>query len=456
MLRDSFIYLLSRIFPAILSFVALFIFIKYMSPNDYGLYSLAIVSIGLINVISSQWIRSGMIRFYNHQIPNFLGKTFTFQLLVLVIIITILTIVGLNLNLGIARVVLLLFMLSNLIINEILNNYYRTILKPKLVLFGNIIKNIFFIIMLILFIFIYSKLSFEESLLSYSIGLLISNLYYCFNFREKLKLERDSKLVKNFLVYGFPLTISFALGMLLQNIDKYLITFFLDVKRTGYYSLVYDLFHNSLYMVMGAMAMASLPRVLKQKGDYTKTFNKYIEVVYVISIPLVAALLVLTPEFVTVLNSFNYKTTELILVFVVLATFIHGVNSYIYGQAVQLLQKTNIILIPSIVAVLVNIIINSLLLNLIGVLAAAISSLIAFSISNIMILKKLNKEKHLNFYPQRLSYFLLITIIFVLIVWNINLTNIYITTSIKIFILIIYIGISYFKFKETVLMKEKV
>src|SRR5699024_8562940 len=200
--------------------------------------------------------------------------------------------------------------------------------KPKLVLFGNIIKNIFFIIMLILFIFIYSKLSFEESLLSYSIGLLISNLYYCFNFREKLKLERDSKLVKNFLVYGFPLTISFALGMLLQNIDKYLITFFLDVKRTGYYSLVYDLFHNSLYMVMGAMAMASLPRVLKQKGDYTKTFNKYIEVVYVISIPLVAALLVLTPEFVTVLNSFNYKTTELILVFVVLATFIHGVNSY--------------------------------------------------------------------------------------------------------------------------------
>src|SRR5699024_486137 len=111
MLRDSFIYLLSRIFPAMLSFVALFIFIKYMSPNDYGLYSLAIVSIGLINVISSQWIRSGMIRFYNHQIPNFLGKTFTFQLLVLVIIITILTIVGLNLNLGIARVVLLLFML---------------------------------------------------------------------------------------------------------------------------------------------------------------------------------------------------------------------------------------------------------------------------------------------------------------------------------------------------------
>lgn len=144
-----------------------------------------------------------------------------------------------------------------------------------------------------------------------------------------------------------------------------MITYQLGAARNGNYSLVYDFVHNSLYMVMGALGMASLPRILKFPAlqQQIKEFDKYVLILYVISYPMLGCFIVVSPELAQIFNSFGYKTSTLIVLIIILLTFVHGINSYLYGQAIQIMEKTKIIFIPSAVAVLLDIVLNLILLS---------------------------------------------------------------------------------------------
>ncbi|PTI71937.1 hypothetical protein BU073_05715, partial [Mammaliicoccus vitulinus] len=88
MIKDSILYFISKFFPSIISFIIMFIFLKLMNSEDYGKYSIIIITLGLINIISSQWLRSSMIRFYYGN-PNILNTIITIQLIIIVILSTI-------------------------------------------------------------------------------------------------------------------------------------------------------------------------------------------------------------------------------------------------------------------------------------------------------------------------------------------------------------------------------
>lgn len=235
----------------------------------------------------------------------------------------------------------------------------------------------------------------------------------------------------------------------MQNIDKFLITFFLGVEENGNYALVYDFIHNSLYMVMGALGLASLPRIVNVENENNQVvhFNKYIELFYIICIPILFSFLSIIKELNTIFNEYGYKITEFIIIFVIISTFIHGINSFIYSQAIQLLEKTNIIIIPSLLAIVINIIMNFILLPKIGVLSAAISSLIAFLISNIILYLAMKKKAKIQFYPKVLYLLIIIGVITMLITNQINCSSVYINlilkgllvTTISIYVMYIFI-----------------
>lgn len=432
MIKDSFYYFISKILPAVLSFVILFIYLANMNSKDYGIFSIVILTVGLINIISSQWIRSGMLRYYN--INTKVLNTAVLAQIILVAIISVVSIVILTtIKIDILSIILIEIILINFIFNEFLNNYFRMIIQPQKVLFGNIIKNTLYIFPLCICLFIYNEIDLKIALFSFLVGLLASNLYYLFHWRDQVHLSIDKTILKKFLFYGLPLTLSFSLGVLLQNIDKYMITYQLGAARNGNYSLVYDFVHNSLYMVMGALGMASLPRILKfpTLKEQIKEFDKYVLILYVISYPMLGCFLVVSPELAQIFNNFRYKTTTLIVLIIILATFVHGINSYLYGQAIQIMEKTKIIFIPSIAAVILDVILNLILLPRIGLLSAAISGLVSFLVSNGLLYILIVKKFPINFFPKAIWYLFLIMVITILLVVNINMGNDYLDLVIK-------------------------
>lgn len=267
MLKDTFIYFLSKFLPSLISFVILLIYLSKMTPTNYGFFSVLIVSFGLIGIFTSQWIRSSMVRYY-YEINNVMGITVILQVIVAIIICFLIAFTKFIFNFDLKLALISTMIILNILINELYNNYYRILLKPNVVLWGNVIKNTFYVIFLIIVLAAdKANVLFEQALIAFLIGLLVSNLYYILSTSYKqFEIRLESSAIKKFLKYGMPLTISFSLGVLLQNIDKYMITYILGVKSNGNYSIVFDFIHNYLYMIMGAIGLASLPRILDRKS----------------------------------------------------------------------------------------------------------------------------------------------------------------------------------------------
>lgn len=433
MIKDSFYYLLSKGLPAILSFAVLFLYLTNMDPKDYGFFSVTILTVGLVNIVTSQWVRSGMLRYYNEQ-NGVMNTAISLQFLIIALLSIIAMIIMISLKLNILSSFLILIILMSFIINEFLNNYFRVKIMPKTILNGNLIKNIIYVLVLAATWLISKKITLNEAFVSFLAGLILSNLYFFYFFNDKINFKINRNLLKVFMVYGLPLTVSFALGVLLQNIDKYMITYQLGVTKTGDYSLVYDFVHNSLYMVMGALGMASLPRILKITSieERIKSFNKYVMFLYLISIPFVGMFFAVSPDLAKIFGKFGYDTTALILIMIVTLTFIHGINSFVYGQAIQMMENTKIIFIPAAIAVVINIVLNLILLPRLGLISAAISGVIAFLASNILLYKLIAQKLPLKFLPNKIGSVLIVMIIGTIPIFFIHFNNMFVSLLVKI------------------------
>lgn len=453
MIKDSIIYFLSKFLPAIFSFITIIIFLTHMRPKDYGLYSVYILTIGLIGIFTSQWIRSSLIRFY-YEKKQVINQAIIYQIIIGIIIFLASTIIKIILDIKFNIWLTSVFILISTLTNEFYNNYFRIRIEPNKVLAGNLVKNGVFTIFLLVFMFINKNgINLLEALIAYLVGLIVSDLYYSINSQifKNFKFSLDKKVMKKFLIYGLPLTISFTIGVLMQNIDKYMITNILGSESTGDYSIVFDFIHNYLYMIMGSIGLASLPRILKQKNDQQvieQNFQKYLNIFHYINLPVLFIFIMFSPEMAIIVNSNNYSTDAKILIMISFATYFHGINTYIYGQGFQLLQNTKSIIFPNLIAIIINVIINLIFLKKYGIIISAISILLAFIISNILLYYKLSKIFNVTFYNKKILVISLIMIVFsVLIMFSVNL-NLYLSLILKFIIIIICLYSCYYFYKK--------
>lgn len=448
MIKDSIIYFISKFVPAIVTMLNVIIFMKFMDTEDYGRYSVILVTSGIINIFSTQWIRSSMLKYTK----NLEDEKFFSVLEVYVIFITsfLIIIVGNILNAGLAIIIPLLILQILISINEFQNNYFRYKLMPNVILISNLIKSSSFLIMLIVSAYIIESISFPSAIMFYSFSLILSSIYY-FLKNESCKFSKSLTLNKTDVIrclnYGFPITLAFSVGIALQNIDKYLITGLLGINETGNYSLPFDTLHNFIYMVMSALGTASLPRLLKidNKIEMKKNFENYILIFYLINIPIISLLIINLPFISYVFSGNGYIVNELTLFFILIASFVHGTKSFIYDQAIQLNNKTAKIFLPNIIAIVINIFINILFLQRYGIIIAAISSFVAFGLSNIITYIYILKDSNIKFFSKDIIHIIIINILAIIILFNININ--YAINFIISFLILLVINIIFYNLK---------
>lgn len=448
MFKDSIIYFISKFVPAIITMLNVVIFIKFMDTEDYGRYSVILVTSGIINIFSTQWIRSSMLKFTK----NIEDEEFFSILEVYIIFLTsfLIIIVGFIINFGtmiIASLVILQILIS---INEFQNNYFRYKLMPNVILISNLIKSISFFLLLVTCVYINGNISFSNAIVLYSFSILLSTIYYfikgnTYKFSKTLKLSKLD--VMKCLNYGFPITLAFSVGIALQNIDKYLITGILGIKETGNYSLPFDTLHNFIYMVMSALGAASLPRLLKivKKMEMKNDFEKYILFFYMVNVPIICFLIANLPVISYIFSKNGYNVSEITLFFILLSSFVHGTKSFIYDQAIQLKNKTAKIFLPNIIAIFINIILNLLFLQKFGIIIAALSSFVAFSVSNIITYIYILKDSDIKFISKDIIQIIILNLIVILITTSINFN--YIINFMLSFLLILFVNTLIYKTK---------
>ena len=407
-IKDARFYAVARIVPSILGFIAIVIYTRILSPEEYGLYILVITVISIVAAISFEWLNKSILRYFeeskkNKDLSRFISTTFC-ALLSTIIISLILWYVGIYLLKNhFSNTFLIMLKLGGLII--LTQGIYTFILSVQqssrkshkyttysiLNALGKLLIAIFFISLLH---------SGPKGILA---GMIISSgsisIYGILNLCKKYKIkfvDFSKKLFKKFISYGYPLIGLSLASYILSSVDRYMIKYFLNTSEVGIYSANYGLASGIIQPFLAILLISAYPIIMEtfeNKGEAETSYvlNKTLSIYFIILIPIVFGITILSKNISSILLGESFQKGYIILPLIALGTFLFGLTQYFY-KPFELKDKTKTLSFLVFGAVIVNVILNLFFIPMFGILGAAYATLISYGcylLSTYLISKKI-------------------------------------------------------------------
>jgi len=391
--RHTFVYFLSHGVPGLVSFMAVSIYSHMLAPSEYGLYALVLVASGFINSVLFQWLRLSLLRFLpgcqdDDERTSMLG-TVLFGFLLLVGGTGILSLLG-YFTIGAGRGIGLFWVLATLI------GWSQAWLELNLTLLRSRLSPVS-----------YGMLSFSKAVLSLAAGVTLAALHYgaygllagmmfgmlvpllvpSWRFwREPLKrMSVDGALMKSMLAYGLPLTLTFALGVVIHYTDRVVLGYFLGPDATGIYSLAYDFSENTLMTVMMVVNLSAFPllmRTFEQDGREAakRQMKQNFVLLTALSLPVAVGIISLAPNISGVLFGHDFEESAAVIIpIITAAAWLRGMKSFYLDISFQFGRKTLKQIIPAALAAVINVVLNLILVPLWGIQGSIAATLAAYS-----------------------------------------------------------------------------
>jgi len=226
------------------------------------------------------------------------------------------------------------------------------------------------------------------------IGLLISSFFVFLIMASLIISEIGIKIpkfthIREYLAFGLPTVPGNLSSWAVNSSDRYVIGIFLGTAFVGYYSPGYTL-GNMIYMFIAPLSFM-LPAVLSKYYDENnmnevKTVLRYsLKYFLALAIPSVFGLSLLSKPLLTILSTPEIASQGyLITPFVAVSGLLFGASAVIV-QIIVLEKKTKILGTIWIIAAILNLGLNIIIVPCIGISGAAITTLFAFAVALILI-----------------------------------------------------------------------
>lgn len=389
MIKHSILYFIGRIIPGIVSLLALAIYTRLLSAEQYGHYALVMAAVGIVNAVCFQWLSLSLGRF----LPEHEKQPQTLLSTAFIVFFMLVAITGLcggvvawlwpdkTLRWFIVLAVAIGWMqawfdLNLKIINvRMLSIRYGVINSIKAVLTLGIGLSLFYLGWGVIGI-----------LLGLMMGLLISACFSWTHWRGISVHCYNRTLLKDIMGYGIPLTLTFLLTLILDVSDRFLLGWLLNAKTVGAYAAAYDLTQQSLGMLMGIVHLAAFPlavRALEEKGEEEarNQLKQNLLMLLMISLPATTGLIILANNIASVMLGAEFREgASNIIILIALAIFIAGIKSYYFDYSFQLRKKMQGLIWVTMCAAITNVGLNLWLIPKYGLLGAAYATLGSFMI----------------------------------------------------------------------------
>lgn len=361
---------------------------RYLGPTQYGLLNYAISFTGLFAIIASLGIDSILNReliSYPEKRDSLLGSGFLLKMLGSIITIILIIISLFFIETDKITEYLIIFSASVFIFNAfgVIDTYFQSQVLAK----KTVRIQIFLIILssIIKLIFIYKKLGVMYFMLSYFIDSLVLSIGLLLSYKKMglliTKWKIDKKIIIMLLKNSWPLILSGAAIMIYMKIDQVMIGNMLGIKEVGLYSVAVKI-SEIWYFIPGIICASLLPAIINAKNTDLVIYNKRLKNLYsllfysslLIAIPisLLSNIIIISlfgPNYIGAINVLRIHVWAGIGVFLGSA-----INQYLIIEG-----KSKIFLYTTIIGAILNIILNIILIPKIGIIGAAISTLIAYT-----------------------------------------------------------------------------
>jgi len=189
--------------------------------------------------------------------------------------------------------------------------------------------------------------------------------------------------MKSYLKWGIPLTPNSAILWIIQSSDRYMVSYYLGVSAAGIYSAAYGIGNYATFVLM-PLATVLYPTIAKSYDEenlsQTQNYLKYsIKYLMMITIPSAFGLSVLVKPLLQILTTHEFALGSTVVPFVAFGTVLFSFYQ-ICVYIIHLVRKTEITVKLLGTSAALNIILNLVLIPRIGIMGAAVATLVAYGV----------------------------------------------------------------------------
>ncbi len=382
LVKNTLIIAIGKISTQIISYILLPLYTSRLSPSEYGTYDfVCTVSLFLCPIITLL-MEESMFRFLidassKKEEKKIIGQTILYTLFGIVIFVP-LAILILNLINYTSSLILafIMFVISNIFIG-LSNALARGLSKIKLYSLSNFILGIVTIILNIFFIVALKAgaegLLWANTIANIATAIVIFVMLRLWNYFGKY----DKPLMKEMIKYSVPLVPNSISWSIINMSDRIILTQLISSAANGIYAMA-SKFPNIISVVYGYFYTAwkeSAARITKEENKnkyYNSIYHDTKRLLFAVTICLIAVM----PFAFPILINKAYDEAYIYIPLIMIATYYSNLSSY-FGGIFSAFKDTKIMGTTTLVAATINLVIDLLLVKLIGIYAACISTLIA-------------------------------------------------------------------------------
>jgi O-antigen/teichoic acid export membrane protein len=390
LLRHSALYLVARGLPGLVSLLALTVYTRLLSPEQYGQYALVGAWTGLAGVVLFFWLRAGLVRFfavYEGRQHAFLSSV-ALAFAGLVALVAAAAAAGLAVVAPAARPLVLagVALLACHALFELQRELARAELAP--VRYGMLgtasaVLSLVFGVALVLL-----GLGAVGALAGAAAGALVAVLPPLARQLRVVRLHlADLAILRQLLRYGAPLTAAIALDFVVASSDRLLIGWLLSEEAVGRYAVGYDLARNGVGVMLTIVHLAAYPLVVQafeQRGPQgaAPQMERNLVAILAVGLPAATGLALVAGNIATVLlgAAFRADATTIIPVIAV-AVVLGGAKVFHFDYSFQLSRRTGLQVWISGLAASLNVVLNLLWIPAFGIIGAAYATLVTYALA---------------------------------------------------------------------------
>jgi O-antigen/teichoic acid export membrane protein len=470
LLKHSIVYSISNVAIKASGIILLPLYTTYFSVAEYGRLGLVLITIIIISqsLILGQGL--SLIRYNNSVEFEEKKKSIFFTLSVVIsIVILIFVIVTNGLLSQIAELFgnaarykpllqISIYIIAVITINNLFLSKLRADENSILYTLSSIVK-IIIMVLITIYLIVYEKLGIESVLYAQLIGELVQTTIVFLSIIKHMEFKFEFGIIPHSLKFGVPLIFSAMAINLLNGSDRYLLKFLTDENVLGLYELGYKVagvVNMFVILPFGLTLMPLAYKMFKKDGD-KEYYSKLKTYVTFILLWAGLALSLFGKELVMLFaQNPSYYPAYSFVPFIVLAYVIYG-TSMISSLGMILTGNNFFVALITLFCALLNIGLNFWLIPEYGMIGAAINTVVAFFILDILSNIASNKYYKIPYEYSKIFFLFLLCIIFILAGTLTNKLELISRIPIKLLIIAAFpltaVLFKYFKDTDLVLIK---
>lgn len=409
--KKTLIYTIGSFGSKFLTFLLLPLYTYLISISDYGYYDLIITTVSLavplITLQTQESIITGMLadEYDDMQIIKS-----TLNILIVNSLIAVILVLLINCVYKIRFIEYIVLIIICKSFSTIVQQYCRGLKNSKLYAFSGFLYTLIF-----LSLNVYQLIILKNGIR----GLFISEIFASFfmtiyiilrekNIFKALFQKLDRKILKWIILFSLPLVPNALSWWIINASDRYVINFFMGSSANGIYAISYK-FANILQTITGLVYLAWQEMSLDEYNSDDKdiflssSFNIYSNFLLTISI----IGFCFTKYIVCLTMAPAYQDSWLYTGWLFLGTSFIALSSFLNtGYLVN--NRTSQILKGTLIAGIINIVIDMMLINYIGIYAASFSTAIS---SFVLIILRIRDNKAFYKFNVDMKSFLFLTVL---------------------------------------------